>query len=382
MKKKILYSICAVLLVIAGCTKFDEETPIAFTKGPGVTIAVTATTDTSVTFTVTPDAAAGYYSYLLVEKSKAPAALASSRVLKLSYDGVAKATVNYASSTTANVYVKKLTPNTAYQIYAVAANTSGMAGAVANAAANTGDTGDAPVPKTVSIADSTVFITFSEPIVRGEGALSVTFHAVNARTTPAYNPTIGVPADSLSVNGAVLRINLPPHPFFGFVPAGAWVTVTYDAGVVNDMGGNPAAAYTNTGTYSTSTGIYSGISERVATTTWGFDPVEEDDLIPIVNCTTGRLTIGADSTLISPIARRAKSYQFLYKETGKTTVLEATATSYTARRDTIFLLTSGAEEAKRGAIIDAIIPAGAFQDIFGNANTEFAVEDAYIYSYG
>jgi hypothetical protein len=380
MKKKIIYSICAVLLVVAGCTKFDEDTPIPFVKGPGVTITNVVVTDTTIAFTVAPDATAGYYSYLLVA-GKNPAALDSSRVLKLSYDGLTKATVNYADATSKNVLVEKLTPNTAYLIYAVAANANGMAGAVASQLVSTGDNGDAPAPKTVDIADSTIAVTFSEPIVRGEGVVSVTFHALNAQTNPAYNPTVAVPDDSISVEGAELYINLPPHPALGRVPAGAFVTVTYEAGAVKDLSGIACAAFTNTGVFDPDLG-FSGITARMATATWGFKPVEAEVLTPIVDWVDGQLTITPDSTMTAPIAGRAKPYQLIYKEAGKTTVIDATGVGYSSGRDIIFLRTNGAEMAKRGAIIDAGIPAGAFVDYFGNANIAFAVEDIYIYSYG
>jgi hypothetical protein len=386
MKKKIIYSICAVLLVVAGCTKFDEETPIPFVKGPGATISIVATTDSSVAFTVTPDATAGYYSYLLVAGVR-PAALDSSRVLKLSYDGVAKATINYKDSVSANIYVEKLTPNTAYMIYAVAANTSGMAGAVTSEPVHTGDNGAAPAPKSVAIADSTIAVTFSEPIVRGAGAVLVTFHAVNAQAYPPFNPTVAVPNDSIAVDGTELYINLPPHPAFGRVPAGAFVTVTYEAGAVKDLSGIDCAASTNTGEYDASEEEFDGLSARVDNFTWDFKPAPspEDTLIGLTDWATGYLVIAPDSTLFAPIAELAKDYQFVYKEAGKGKAISLNIDDYKQNEsgDTLMLPTSYAsEEAARGAIIDAIIPKGAFEDVFGNQNAAFAVEDIYIYSYG
>jgi hypothetical protein len=393
MKKKLLYSVCAALLVVAGCTKFEEEASIPFAKGPTVSISGTdvagAVSDTSVKFSVAPDAAAGYYSFLVVEAAKALASPDSSRVLKLSYDGVAEGTVNYADSVSARIYVEKLTPNTAYKIYAVAANTGGMAGAVSVADFATKDNGKAPAPSAtgaVTLADSTVTVTFTEPIKRATDAekkLYVTFHAVNAQGAEAYNPTVTVPADSVSAAGAALTVKLPPHPAFGHVPPGAWVTVTYDEGFVVDLGGVPAAAVTYTGVYNGTKEVFDGLSARVAATTWGFEPAPEDTLIALTDWANDYLTIVPDSTLPAPVAGVAKTYQLVYQETGKAISIDMKSAAYSDARDTIFLPTGlASEEAKRGAYINAVIPKGAFEDIFGNASTAFTVEDLYIYSYG
>jgi hypothetical protein len=379
MKKYILYIVCAAL-AITGCTKFDEETPIPFVKGPAVAIAVTAATDSSVTFTVTPDAVAGYYSYLLTADG-ALAAVDSSRLLKLSYDGVAKATVNYNDSTTARIYVKGLVPNTNYRIYAVASNTEGMAGGVANVGAHTGDNGEAPGPKAVNIAGTVVAVTFSEPVVRGEGAVSVTFHAIYAQASAEYNQTVAVPADNVSASGTTLSIKLPPLPGPDVVPAGAYVSITYEAGAVNDLSGTPCAAFTNTGTFNPTTGVFNGITARVATAAWGFEAMPADTLIGIAAWAAGVLTIVPNSAISAPVAELLSGFKLVYKETGKSTTVDVKTADYSPARDTIFLLTAGAEEAGRGAIIDAIIPAGAFADYFGNTNAAFAVENTYRYNY-
>jgi hypothetical protein len=138
MKKYLLYSIFAVLVTIAGCTQFEEEVSVPFTAGPDVAIAITAVTDNSISFTLSPGSGAGFYSYL-VTAGDAPAELETDKVLKCSYDGVKKGTVNYANSPTATILVEGLAPFTVYQIYAIAANGSGMVGKIANASQQTED---------------------------------------------------------------------------------------------------------------------------------------------------------------------------------------------------------------------------------------------------
>lgn len=52
--RKILYSILGIGLFMASCTNFDDPVTEKYGDGPAVSIDVTATTDSTFTFTVSP----------------------------------------------------------------------------------------------------------------------------------------------------------------------------------------------------------------------------------------------------------------------------------------------------------------------------------------
>lgn len=119
--------------------------------------------------------------------------------------------------------VEGLTPYTVYQIYAVVASVDGVVSEVKNASIRTKDDGDKPAPSKVGIKDTTVTITFHEPIQRGTGKVYVSYFAKNTLSgakplvvDPGYekfNPQdIQVDEENLSVSGNSLVVQLPSAP--------------------------------------------------------------------------------------------------------------------------------------------------------------------------
>lgn len=65
--KKLLYSLLVAGLALTGCANFDDEASQEYAAGNDVAINVTATTDSTFTFTLTPGADTKYYSYVVVK---------------------------------------------------------------------------------------------------------------------------------------------------------------------------------------------------------------------------------------------------------------------------------------------------------------------------
>lgn len=390
MKKFLAYLAVGAAIVAAGCTEFGEETQVTLADAPDVVISnVTAVAKDSISFTVAPTDTAGFYGWVVVKSEVADAAVQAERVLKQQHTGVAKGLINYATNKSKVVGVGKLTPFTVYQIYAVVASTDGKIGVVKNAQIRTLDDGGKPVPQKIAIADSTVTLTFSEPLQLGAGKVFVSYFAKNTVTGAnplvvtagyeSYNPQdLVIDSKYISVSGSNLVVKLPA------APAGAYASITYEAGAVADIEGNAVNPYVKKADTLVAGVPTRGITVRLATKTWAleseFEALNPDTLAAFSTWNTAMFgaTPAAGIKVSKKVATAVPT--FVYNEPGKkTTVNVKTWGVSSATGMPLFLLP---EEPARGAVIDLNVPAGAYEDVYGNTSEALAVEGSYIYSYG
>lgn len=252
--RKILYSILSIGLFVVSCTNFDDPVTENYGDGPTVSIDVTATTDSTFTFTVTPANGTQFYSYIVV-KADEPQELSAATLLKGGYSGgITSAVVNAEQNATITNDMRSkgvplCVPNTTYQIYAVAANDKGITGTVTNASVTTTD-GDMPVAKTFKpdTEAKAAAVTFSEAVVRSNGAIVAKYYKEwdinNAITLTEEEYTV-------SIEGAVVTFSAPK------APAGSILTFSWEAGAFIDSFGNKCAAM-NSG-INTTTGKFKGV---------------------------------------------------------------------------------------------------------------------------
>jgi hypothetical protein len=390
MKKFLGYLAVAAAIVAAGCTEFGEEIQVTLPDAPDVVISnVTAVTKDSISFTVAPADTAGFYGWVVVKSDVADAAVQAERVLKQQHTGVAKGLVNYATDKSKVVGVGKLTPFTVYQIYAVVASKDGKISAVKNAQIRTLDDGSKPTPQKVAIADSTVTLTFSEPLKRGTGKVFVSYFAKNtvSGANPlviqtgyeSYNPQdLVIDSKYVSVSGNNLVIKLPG------APAGAYASITYEAGAVTDIEGNGVNPYVKKADTLVSGVPTRGVTVRLATKTWTlnseFAALNPDTLASFSTWNTA--TFSAVPAPGIKVSKKVASVvpTFAYNEPHKKSIVKVKTWGLASA--TGLPLFALPEEPARGAIIDLNIPAGAFEDVYGNTNEALDVEGNYIYSYG
>lgn len=387
MKRYLLYFSVVAIIFATGCTDFAEENQLTLPDAPMAEISAVAPTSNAVTFKVAPSGTAGYYSWLVVASATVDTTLQAVNILKQTAGGVAMGIVDFSETPQKSVEVTGLTPYTVYQIYAVASSSDGVVSEVKNTNFRTLDDGGKPAPTNVSLTDNTVTITFHEPLQRGNGKVYVSYFAKNtlsghkplvvAPGYESYNPQdIQVDADDVSVSGNKLVVKLPD------APAGAYASMTYDAGTVLDLEGNATNAYTQKADTLVKGAPSRGITVHLANKTWKlhseFEALNPDTLKSF--SVWDELVISAIPDENTKVKKKVSTIvpTVVYREPGKFATLDVTAWGLMSGTPAFLL----PEEPSFGATVDLNVPAGAYEDVYGNKSDALTVEGNYIYSYG
>lgn len=387
MKKFIAYLAVCVAIAFTSCTDFGDENQLTLPPAPTAEISGVTPASETVTFKVAPSGPAGYYAWLIVESATVDSTLQATNILKQTANGLAKGIVEYSKKSDTTVVVKDLTPYTVYQIYAVASSSDGVVSAIKNVSFRTLDDGGKPTPTAVSVTDTIVTITFHEPLQKGNGNVYVSYFAKNTvsghkplKVAPgyeSYNPQdILVNANSISVDGTKLIVKLPN------APAGAYASVTYDAGAVLDLEGNGSSAYTQKADTLINGVPSRGLTVHLANKTWKlhseFEEINPDTVEAFSDWEEKLLFAFADEDTIIRKAVATKTPTVVYNQPGRKSTLDVKDWGILSNAAAFYL----PEEPPFGATIDLNVPAGAFEDIYGNTNESLAVEGNYLYSYG
>lgn len=387
MKKFIAYLAVCVAIAFTSCTDFGDENQLTLPPAPTAEISGVTPASETVTFKVAPSGPAGYYAWLIVESATVDSTLQATNILKQTANGLAKGIVEYSKKSDTTVVVKDLTPYTVYQIYAVASSSDGVVSAIKNVSFRTLDDGGKPTPTAVSVTDTIVTITFHEPLQKGNGNVYVSYFAKNTvsghkplKVAPgyeSYNPQdILVNANSISVDGTKLIVKLPN------APAGAYASVTYDAGAVLDLEGNGSSAYTQKADTLINGVPSRGLTVHLANKTWKlhseFEEITPDTVEAFSDWEEKLLFAFADEGTIIRKAVATKTPTVVYNQPGRKSTLDVKDWGILSNAAAFYL----PEEPPFGATIDLNVPAGAFEDIYGNTNESLAVEGNYLYSYG
>ena len=221
-----------VLVGLASCTSFDDPTTENYGVGPSIDVTITpgAQTDSAFTVTITPQAGALYYAYIIDQNDEAEH-LDSATLYK---GGYGNTVVKVADQPTTTITIDNATPNTTYQVYAVAGSDKGIVGNVVVKSITTTDKFQ-PGPKTIDrdADNAALTLSFSEAIKRGEGAVTAKYYKEWDITNP-----VDVPAEDITVevsgNAATFAA--------ANIPAGAYLCFSYAEGAFTDMTGNPCGA--------------------------------------------------------------------------------------------------------------------------------------------
>jgi len=255
--KKLIYSLAVVLMGLTSCTSFDDPTTENYGAGPSIDVNITtgAPTDSVFTVTITPGAGSAYYAFILDENDEAEA-LDSAVLYK---GGYGNTVVKVSDKPTTTIEIKDAAPNTTYQVYAVAGNEKGIVG---NLVVKSVKTTDTLAPEAINgSSDSTAYVlTFSEEIVRGEGAVTAKYFKEWDITNP-----VDVPAEDITttVEGKTATFAAAN------IPTGAYLCYSYEAGAFKDVTGNACAAL-NSG-LNMNTGKFYGIYLRLSPQTFDID---------------------------------------------------------------------------------------------------------------
>lgn len=352
-----------------------EETPLTPDTAASVEITVTEVKDSSFTVTVTPAGEAAYYSWLVDEAAVAEE-LDAEALYAVDYEGVTQGTVKWTAEATSKTFtVKGLSPNTTYQIYAVAGSKMGVVGAVAVKDVKTTDV-VAPGYADVDTEENQVIFTFTENVKEGDkvGEIKVAYYAsysaeFNATAAPAGEVT--VPADSVLVADNQALISVPD------LPTGCYWTISIPEGAFVDAVGQKlppyASAFVMTEEGPAPKGFY-GEVDYVELPMLGELDVEtfSDWTVPFLIPIESKYTYAAMS--------KNKFITVTYESTNK--VIEHTLTpgthyGVTANGLVVYL----PEQPDFGADVTISVPAGAIYDVYGNDCEAWEITALHSYGY-
>ena len=373
---KRLFTYISVLALAVSCETMygPVQTPIAADKGDGIEITVTETKDAEVTFTIAPKSESAYYSYL-VELADEPSELDSNSLYTCAYkgeDGVVKVgTFKWNAEAPASIVtIKDLQPNTTYQIYAVAGSPMGFLGEVANASFTTSD-GVSPVLEDATTTDAVVELTFSEAVLRGEGALTVGYYAMNSDEIAGGQPvgSVTVAEENIAISGNIVTVTIEG------LPAGAYYALNYPAGAFKDASNNPVEALTSSVAYGQATGYapeYDGVGGREVTEDWNFQELEAG-----LDLAATYLELVPDEYGIGYIYTK-KALSITYAESGKSTTWSlAYNKGYGFVQGKLLVILP--EALTPGLAVTVSVPAALCEDYYGNYNAAWEGSTTSIY---
>ena len=244
MKKYIIGLFSAICLMGAGCSQFEDFSPVDMGEGPAVSVTLQETSVDAFDLTVTPGEGAVYYAYIV---SKEAMNINAENLLKLEYDDAVLVKVADKPAVTENL--KNQDIGVTYYVYAVAANSEGLCGSVTSASLELPDN-EAPyiVDNSMKYNSSnygrTITITFNEKVVRGEGAINYSLNTISASgdSFEAYQ-TGSIPSGSIDISNEKVKISLPEEATLKETQGvNSYVFITLDEGAFVDGAGNKSRA--------------------------------------------------------------------------------------------------------------------------------------------
>ena len=238
MKKYIIGLFSAICLMGAGCTEFEDFTPVDMGEGPAVTVTAEKTAVDAFKVTITPAEGTVYYSYIVTDEAMT---VDPDQLLQAKYEG--STLVKAAEKPSVSGTLSNQNLGATYYVYAVASNEKGVCGAVASTSVALPDE---EAPYLVNVPDGNLYkatnggrsvvLTFNETVVRGSGA--ITYDVTKGDLTSYANGTI----ESVVINNESVTITLPESVVFDENEAVSYVFLDFAEGAFADAGGNVSAA--------------------------------------------------------------------------------------------------------------------------------------------
>ncbi len=417
--KKIIFTILAAAAMSAACTKFAEDVTPAYDSVAKPQVEANVCDDDSVTVVITAGENTSYYGYAVVvgtlegvtaEKLVANGYAKDPAVL-LQGEGVPQtASIKYSEETASvHLALEGLTPFTEYTVYAAAISPMGVASEVNAVTVKTTD-GTEPALTAVDFAEKenvlTFTISFNDPVsLTGNGTAKATFYGENyhdATGALIIYKEVDIPADSISTSGKNLVVAVPASEY---IP-GAYVAVTYSAGIVKNGADAVNAAYENRIIGYDEQGEIQkkGIFGYYDYANWDFslvdpatlpdepeggdemegegDEEEEEVKEPVYFSDWKQLVMTVYSTSEYPLAGKTgdEEITIVNTEGGGRSVTYAASKYGVLTANTAGIMLS--EAPAYGSTISFTVAEGSFYDIFGNVNNEFTAEDEFFCSYG
>ena len=378
--KKYLFIIASLLLAATACTTFKDEASIKEVIPSNPLVQISDVVDDGFTFTVTPAAGTGFYSYAVIP-GKAEE-LNPTTLLKVGYKTSVKAgTVDFTKETAPFSFKMEGLPyNTTYTVYAVAASELGNVG---NVVSSTVTTSDNSKPAIVSYTrkGNVLTVTFSENVTTPseKRKASANYYAINAVKigaggTISQDGKQGEGDVAIACNGktATLTVTLDgTNP----LPDGAYYTVSFGTGLFQDESGNSIESVSSEiGVTSAGAIGFSGLYGRVAAGTFAIEGDAEREVV-VDGEEKVEYGIPEGVTFAKFAANAAAGITVKNTTSSKTTSVTYNLTpgeGFTVSKGVISLELPADFTAKAGDEVTFAISEGALVDIYGNTSDPFS----------
>lgn len=375
---KRIFTYIAIAALAVSCSELyggPEASKTPDTAG-SVEIAFSDVADNSFKVTVAPTGEASYYSYL-VDESPVAQTLDAATLYSVKYSSLAQGTAKAADAPSTILELADLKPNTTYQVYAVAGSPMGIVGEVVVKSVTTSD-GVNPSLTASNYEDTVLELTFSEAVSLAEGTATLRYFA---RQKAGINENVAegtytVPADSIVCDGKTVTFT-----FAGEVPAGAYYTLDYPAGMFVDSANNPAAELKSG--FSAASGSLApyGVYGRADFANWEFDAYEET----VFTDPSQSFVFTSSAAQICKLGEAAASVS--YTKGAKTTTIALTPGSdyvcglMSEDPESDIAMFALPEAPDFGSAVTITVPEDTFWDIYGNSNAAFEVEVLLSFGY-
>jgi len=315
-------------------------------------------------------------------------------VLGVSCKGISEATQTMEKKPSVTVTLTEsdgILPNTAYTVYAVAANAQSLVSAVKSVTVLTTDKNiPSPVKAAVSSTSAGATVTFNETVSRGEGKAFAHYYKVWAPGTEAMKVELG--EENIVVDGAGVTFSAPD------TVSGAYVFFTWEEGLVKNAVGTKCPEY-QTVVFSAKNGAAvtsqcRGIMSRWPVTTFGWtrmylDSVKkefvkcpEDSLMSFVNPEDAVYYIKADSTVFpNSVVKPAIAIAYV-NDNSATIFKELENFEFDLNANILALGAKAGTDPDFGDNLVWSVAEDSFVDVWGNTSAAYANGDNYIRSYG
>lgn len=360
--KKLIYSLALVLMGLSSCTSFDDPTTENYGAGPAIEVNITpgAQSDSVFTVSITPAAGALYYAYVIDENDEVEE-IDGYSLIKGSYGNTVVKTETQPSL---SITVDDASPNTTYQVYAVACNDKGIVGDVVVKSVTTTDKLAPSTPLVENDPEAgAVRLTFLENLERGTGAVTAKYY----KEWDIMNP-VDLEADAISVVVNNNTVTLTADK----VPDGAYVCYSYEAGAFKDMKGNACEALQsgldmNKGTF---TNAWVHKSTKAFEMEDFMVAPEDGTLISNLSDFEGTITFPFDVYRNEQFVE-AGDLNVTFASNAKTAVYKLAASDWSINGNVLSFKLPAAAKGEPGDLISVSLIEGAVTDVLGNPNEAF-----------
>jgi len=321
MKRIIAYIFTLLALgYITGCTQLEDYESSEVLPQPTASLSVSAVADSSFALDISSDKA-GILGYALLSDTSASVVAISilSKSISSGASTLSSNTFDLTGGGSTTLNITGLMPNSFYKVFVASSNTDGVESEVKSLIVKTDDgvgpslvsTGPSKSLNATQTTGFDVVLTFDEPIGVVDGSKFTFTYYIDGVEVPAESATID-PENSKKVIVSQSKMAY----------AGDYVFLSYGAGAVEDLSGNPVSEYVSGVINGSPVGLY----WRVENMGWNIDVAT---VVPVKGTAVSDPNFSIQFKTPFPVTLSDDvvdgSVRFIVKTAGKTTIYDVPA---------------------------------------------------------